>query len=196
MADYWLWDLCSPDSECSSSVGWLPGEAFPVRDQRRGQSHRSVRDKFCLGVKVDGSCGGTQPLIVFTFSFSVTFVNPQPASPHNILPVYPLCRRHRRHSLLLITSCTFTSSPSPSPLPLPSPPSSRPPLHLVAFSHFISSCCLYSCSTCCCLLKTRRRAAHLAAGITAWNSTPHYIPESSKSVMNLSFAESGQRSFS
>lgn len=115
-------------------AGWGGVSRFEIRDKDKATA--AGRDQLCLGVKVDDSCGGTQPLIVFTFSFSVTFANPQTASPHNILPVYPPHRHRRRHhSLLLITSCTFTPFPftvTPLPFLLSPPLPCPPPLCLLA----------------------------------------------------------------
>lgn len=112
MADYWLWNFRMLFIGGSAAWGGVSVSRFRDEDKVTAASETS----FVWVSEWMASCGGTQPLIVFTFSLSVTFANPQTVSPHNILPVYPPCRR--RHSLLLITSCTFTSSPSPPP-PLP-----------------------------------------------------------------------------
>lgn len=132
-ADHWLRDLWNliPRSGMlllAGLAGWGGVSRFEIRDKDKATA--AGWDELCLGVKVEDSCGGTQPLIVFTFSFSVTFANPQTASPHNILPVYPPHRhRRRRHSLLLITYHFLHLHPLPLYFPsLPSPP----PLCLLA----------------------------------------------------------------
>lgn len=124
---YGIRKISYPDPQCffmGGLAGWGSVSRFEIRDKDKAAA--AGRGELCLCVIVDDSCGGTQPLIVFTFSFSVTFANPQTASPHNILPVYPPRRHPRCHSLLLITSCTFTPF-SFTPTLFPSLPFCLPP---------------------------------------------------------------------